>query len=62
MDMSVVDGRIQGMNVCLLSCSAVFYIILAAMCIFVIYKCLSWDFDQQQDLGKQRQVISMGSS
>ncbi len=22
------------------------------MCIYVIYKCLSWDFDQKQDLGK----------
>ncbi len=22
------------------------------MCIYVIYKCLSWDGDQQQDLGK----------
>jgi hypothetical protein len=25
------------------------------MCIFVIYKCLSWDSDQQQDLGKPSQ-------
>ncbi len=25
---------------------------LAVMCIFVIYKCLSWDSNQQRDLGK----------
>ncbi len=25
------------------------------MCIFVIYKCLSWDSNQQQDLGKPSQ-------
>ncbi len=24
----------------------------AMMCICVIYKCLSWEFDQQQDMGK----------
>jgi hypothetical protein len=28
---------------------------LAMMCIFVIYTCLSWDSDQQQDLGKLSQ-------
>jgi hypothetical protein len=27
-------------------------IVLAVKCICVIYKCLSWDVDQQQDLGK----------
>jgi hypothetical protein len=27
------------------------------MCICVIYKCLSWDFDQEQDLGKPNQAI-----
>ncbi len=37
------------------------------MYISVIYKCLSWDFDIQQDLGKPSggqpsQVIGMGSS
>ncbi len=26
------------------------------MCIFVIYKCLSWHSNQQQDLGKPRQA------
>ncbi len=26
---------------------------LAMMRIYVIYKCLSWDGDQQRDLGKQ---------
>ncbi len=30
---------------------------LAVMCIFVIYKCLSWGSDQQQDLGKPSQAI-----
>jgi hypothetical protein len=40
------------MNVCLFSCSTVLYVILAVMGIYMIYKCLSWDFDQQQDLGK----------
>jgi hypothetical protein len=38
-------------TVCLFRCSAVFYVISAVMCIYVIYKCLGWDFDQQQDLG-----------
>ncbi len=42
----------KSMNVCLFSCSTVLYIILAVMCIYVIYKCFSWDFDQQQDLDK----------
>ncbi len=28
------------------------YSVLAVMCIYVIYKYLSWDGDQQQDLGK----------
>jgi hypothetical protein len=37
----------MSMNVCLFNYSAVFYVILIAMCIYVIYKCLSWDFDQQ---------------
>jgi hypothetical protein len=40
------------MNVCLSSCNTVPYIVLAVMCIYVIYKCLRRDFDQQQDLGK----------
>jgi hypothetical protein len=40
------------MNVCLSSRNTVPYIVLAVMCIYVIYKCLSGDFDQQQDLGK----------
>jgi hypothetical protein len=29
-----------------------YLIVLAVMCIFVIYKCLSWYGDQQRDLGK----------
>jgi hypothetical protein len=37
---------------CICGCSVVPYIVLAVMCIYVIYKCLSWDGDQQQDLGK----------
>ncbi len=32
--------------------------ILTVMCIYVIYKCLSWDSDQQRDLGKPSQAIS----
>jgi hypothetical protein len=28
------------------------HVVLAVMCIYVIYKCLSLDFDQQQDLCK----------
>jgi hypothetical protein len=28
------------------------------MCIYVIYKCLSWGSDQQQDLGKPSQAIN----
>jgi hypothetical protein len=28
------------------------YTVLAMMRIYVIYKCLSWDGDQQQELGK----------
>jgi hypothetical protein len=43
------------------SCCAGFYIILAVMCIYVINKCLSWDFDQQQDLGKPSQAVGVGS-
>ncbi len=31
------------------------YIVLAVMWIYVIYKCLSWDGDQQRDLGKPSQ-------
>ncbi len=31
---------------------------LAVMCIFVIFKCLSWGTDQQQDLGKPSQAIT----
>ncbi len=31
---------------------ALYLIVLAVMCIYVIYKCLSWAGDQQQDLGK----------
>jgi hypothetical protein len=41
----------KSMNVCLCSYGAVLYVILAMMCIYVIYKCLSLDFDHQQDLG-----------
>jgi hypothetical protein len=41
------------MDVCPFSCIALFNVILTAMCIYVIYKCLSWDLDQQKDLGKQ---------
>ncbi len=37
----------------MLSYSIVLYTVLAVMCICVIYKCLSWDIDKQQDLGKQ---------
>jgi hypothetical protein len=32
--------------------NAVPYIVLAMLCIYVIYKCLSWDSDQLRDLGK----------
>jgi hypothetical protein len=32
--------------------NAVSYCVLAVMHIYVIYKCLSWDGNQQQDLGK----------
>jgi hypothetical protein len=39
-------------NVCLFNCNIVPYIVVAVMCIYVIYNCLSRDFDQQQDLGK----------
>jgi hypothetical protein len=42
----------KSMNVCLSSCNAMPYIVLAMMCIHVIYKCLSWHFDLKQDLGK----------
>ncbi len=42
----------KSMIVCLSSCNAVPYIVLAMLCIYAIYKCLSWDFDQQQDLSK----------
>ncbi len=42
----------KSMNVCLFSCNNVPYIVLAGMCIYVIYKCLRWDFNLQQDLGK----------
>ncbi len=42
----------ENVKTCLLSYSTVSYIGLAMMCIYVIYKCLSWDVDQQQDLGK----------
>jgi hypothetical protein len=31
---------------------------LAVMCVYVIYKCLSWGSDQQQDLGKPSQAIN----
>ncbi len=31
---------------------AVLCVVLAVMCICVLYKLLSWDFDQQRDLGK----------
>ncbi len=40
----------KSMNVRLFSCSAVLKVILAVMCIYVIYKCLSWDFYQQQEV------------
>jgi hypothetical protein len=39
-------------NVCLPSYNTVSYIVLAVMCICVIYKYLSWGKNQQQDLGK----------
>ncbi len=42
----------EGVDVCFFSFIAVFNVILTAMCIYVIYKCLSWDFDQQEDLCK----------
>jgi hypothetical protein len=31
------------------------------MCIYVIYKCLNWDFDQQEDLGKPSLKIAKPS-
>jgi hypothetical protein len=37
----------KSMNICLFNYNAVFHVLLAALCIFVIYKCLSWDFVQQ---------------
>ncbi len=36
-------------SVCIRYCT---YIVLAVMCIYVIYKCLSRDSNQQLDLGK----------
>jgi hypothetical protein len=35
-----------------MSRNAVSYIVLAVMHIYVIYMCLSWDSNKQQDLGK----------
>jgi hypothetical protein len=30
--------------------------LLTVVCIYVIYKCLSWDSNQQRDLGKPSQA------
>jgi hypothetical protein len=45
------------MFVCVPSCNSVLTY-LAVMCIFGIYKCLSWDSSRQQDLGKTSQAIN----
>jgi hypothetical protein len=42
------------MYICVLFCNSVLTD-LAVMCIFVIYKCLSWDSNHQRDLGKPNQ-------
>jgi hypothetical protein len=39
-------------------CKHCAHIILAVMCIYVIYKCLSWGGDRQQNLGKPNQAIN----
>jgi hypothetical protein len=50
----------NSMYVYVRSCNSVLTY-LAVMCIFVIYKCLSWDSNQQQELGKTSQDITRKS-
>ncbi len=53
-------------NVHVYSCCAVFYVVGIVMCIYVIYKFLRWDNDQQLDRGEPswkwpNQALRMGS-
>jgi hypothetical protein len=61
MFMLSVKYKTRIVNVCPFNYSTVPNIVLAVMCIYVIYKRLSWGGDQQQDLGKPSLKIAKPS-
>jgi uncharacterized membrane protein YjdF len=58
--MSSVECK-KGCECASVSCNAVPYLVLAMMRIYVFYKYLSWNGDQQQDLGKPNLKIAKPS-